>query len=118
MTETVLTDYDVPDDLISLVDEGFLKISTVDEDERTIYFTIPSKQVDFTRDHIMIYPLVWIHPDFNDQFCHFYIAEPGDLPNFFVERQYSDAAPEAVDGLDSVDELISWLDELKESNIA
>lgn len=118
MNNPVFADCKVPGEIVSLVDDGFLEVSSVDEDEKTVYFTIPSKRVEFTRDHIMIYSLVWIHPDFNSEYCHFYDETPGDLPNFFVERQYSDDAPEAVDGLSSIDELVSWLNELRESNVS
>ena len=31
--------------------------------------------------------LVWIHPEFNAQFCHYYDEKPGDLANFYLFKE-------------------------------
>jgi len=118
MPDDIATEYKLPAQLMAYVDDGFLELLSEKEDEKTLRFHIPSKLVEHTRDHIMAYSLVWIHPDFNAQFCHFYHDQPGDLPNFYVERQFSDDAPQSVNDLNSVDDLIDWLEALKHAEVA
>jgi hypothetical protein len=59
---------------------------------------------------VTAYSLVWIHPSFNREFCWFYDATPGDLPNFYLTRGVSDLGEEPID-IESIDELIYWLEE-------
>jgi hypothetical protein len=59
---------------------------------------------------VTAYSLVWIHPDFNREFCWYYDETPGDLPNFYLTRGFSDLGEESID-VESIDDLIYWLEE-------
>ena len=86
MAANIAEKYQIPAELMAFVEEGFLEVLSENEKEKTIEFHIPEKMTEFTRDHLMAYNLTWIHPDFNAEFCHFCIDEPGDLPNFYLYR--------------------------------
>lgn len=60
---------------------------------------------------------MWIHPDYNDQYCHYYLEAPGDISTFYVTRSYSDAAEEPIDGLETVDDLVNWPEALKHGDV-
>jgi len=116
--DDIANKYKLPLSLMAFVDDGFLEVLSEKEAEKTIEFRIPSKRVFHTRDHIMAYSVIWIHPDFNDQFCHFYEETPGDLPNFYVARTYSDDADDPVTDLETVDDLVDWLESLRQAEVA
>lgn len=113
-----LRKYDMPAQLKVFVEEGFLELLSEKDAEKTLEFHIPSKRLVHTRDHIQAYSVIWIHPKFNTKFCHYYIDHPGDLPNFYVVRSFSDDADERIPDLESVDDLIGWLNSLKNSEVA
>lgn len=118
MSQHDLNKYKLPDELMRFVDSGFLEVLKEHDSEKYVEFHIPSKVNEITRDHIMAYSVVWIHPDFNEEYCHFFTETPGDLPNFYVERNFSDDAWESINDLETVDDLVSWLEELRASNVA
>ena len=65
-------------------------------------------------DSFTSYTLVWIHPDHNAEFCHYYLEKPGDLPNFYVRIHSPDAPDKQVDDLNSVEDLLDWLEGVQE----
>ena len=111
-------DYAIPSELDALIDTGFLEVISEKPQEKTVEFHIPSKRWSNDKGSIASYSVVWIHPAHNAEFCHFFVETPGDLPNFYVSREFSDAAPESIDGLESVDDLVDWLTEFRETGIA
>jgi hypothetical protein len=68
------------------------------------------------RRRITAYRIVWIHPDYNAQSCHYYEDTPGDLPNFDVELQNSEGPSETIDALVSADDLSVWLGDLESAD--
>jgi len=106
--------YNIPPEIMDFVEGGFLEVVTEDEDRKTVEFHIPSKRSVDAQGRITAYSVTWIHPDHNAEFCHYYVDEPGDQPNFYVERQNSEAASEPVDDLDEVDDLVACLESMRE----
>lgn len=97
-------DYGLANELKRLVDEGALIPLTPKPEEKTLRFM-------FGRD----YTLIWIHPDHNAEFCHYYTETPGDLPNFYVFREYEDAGDEFLD-IDTLDDLLWWIEVRREED--
>ena len=83
----------------------------------TVEFHIPSRRSVDHRGRITAYRIVWIHPDYNAQFCHYYQETPGDLPNFFVEVENSEGPSETVDELETADDLAVWLEDLQSASV-
>jgi hypothetical protein len=63
------------------------------------------------------HPNVWIHPNQNAEFCHFFTDVPGDLSNFYVEVCTSDGPDELLDELQSDEDLECWLQEFQSMTI-
>ena len=104
--------YRLPPTLMAFIDDGFVELLSEDEPQKTVQFHMPSMRRTDDKGRIAAYSLTWIHPDFNKQFCHYYDEEPGDLPNFYVTKETTDSADEAVE-LEDVDDLIDWLGQMK-----
>jgi len=105
------SDFGVPDEFLAFLDRGLLTIVSEDLAERTVTFDVPMLQ---SVDHLKRttqYSVIWIHPDFNADFCHFYHDTPGDLPNFMVKQETEDVGDELID-LESLDDLLAWLEGL------
>jgi hypothetical protein len=111
-------DYEIPPELDAFIDSGFLQLLSEKPGEKTLEFHIPSKVWSDDKGNVSAYSIVWIHPAHNAQFCHLYQETPGDLPNFYVSREFDHAAPDSIDDLDSVDDLVDWLIELRDTGIA
>ena len=76
--------YKIPDKIMAFVTRGFLEVLSEKEDEWTVELDIPSMGTVTAPDSFTSYALIWIHPDHNAEFCHYYLEKPGDLPNFYV----------------------------------
>ena len=105
--------YKIPAEVMEFVHDGFLEIVSEDEATKTVEFHIPSKRQTDDDGRITTYSVVWTHPDFNAEFCHYYDEKPGDLPNFYVEKDTTDVGDEPVDEMESVENLAGWLAGLK-----
>jgi hypothetical protein len=101
--------YAMPQELLTFVESGFLEVVSEDEAKRTVEFHIPAKRSTDRQGRITSYSVVWIHPNYNADFCHFYNKTPGDLPNFYAEQDTTDVGSDQIDGLDTVDDLVEWL---------
>jgi hypothetical protein len=112
-TMALTDEYKVPHELSTFIDDGFLVPLTPTPEEKTIAFDIPSMGYQDEQDNDYSFTLVWIHPDFNKEFCHLYNEMPGDLPNFYVKKESRNTPEEYID-LDSLDDLIAWLEDKKE----
>ena len=110
----VAADYKLPPEIMAFVENGFLIKTSEEKAQKTIRFDIPSLGTATAADDFTSYTLVWIHPDHNAEFCHYYIETPGDLPNFYVEIHSPNAPDQQVDGLDSIDDLVDWLTTMRE----
>lgn len=106
--------YKIPPELDKFIDAGFLEFLSENEAERTIKFDIPAIAWTDDRDRDTTFTLVWIHPDFNEQFCHYYDEKPGDLANFYVFKETTDLGDDWLD-VAALDDLIVWLEERQES---
>jgi hypothetical protein len=104
--------YKIPAQVMEFVTDGFLEVVLEDEAKKTVEFHIPSKRRKDDEERITSYSVVWIHPDFNAEFCHYYDEKPGDLPNFYALEDTTDVGDEPIDGLDTVDDLVGWLERL------
>src|SRR5688572_15961324 len=100
-------DYRVPSELQHFVDSGFLEVLTEKPAEKAVEFHIPRLRYVNAQDRTTAFTLIWIHPEFNSQFCHFYDETPGDVANFYVIQQTEDGPEEHID-LETFDDLISW----------
>ena len=107
--------YNIPPEIMAFVKDGFLVFLAENEAEKTVEFHIPSKRRKDRAGRITSYSVIWIHPDFNAKFCHYYNEKPGDLPNFYAETDTTDVGSDPVDGLESVDDLVAWLEGLRDS---
>ena len=114
MTDLATT-YDIPDEIMEFVRSGFLEVAEETPDRATVEFRIPSLGSADSSDKYTLYNLVWIRPDRNADFCHFYDEKPGDLPNFFVRIDTEHSRDEQVEGLETVDDLVDWLSEKQEA---
>ena len=113
MTDLATT-YDIPAEVVEFVHSGFLEVAEESPDRATVEFRIPSLGNADASDRYTLYNLVWIRPDRNAEFCHFYDEKPGDLPNFFVCIDTDHSRDEQVEGLETVDDLVDWLSEKQE----
>ena len=105
----IVQQYGIPQELMAFIDSGFLQVVAERDEEKTIEFHAPSLRRRDRQRRITTFSLVWIHPNFNGQFCHYYDEKPGDQPNFYVSQDTSDLGDEQLD-LNSLDELVDWLD--------
>jgi hypothetical protein len=112
-TMALTDEYKLPQELSAFIDDGFLVPLTPTPEEKTIAFDIPSMGYKDERDNDYSFTLIWIHPDFNKDFCHLYHEVPGDLPNFYVLKESRNTPEEHID-LDSLDDLLAWLEDRKE----
>lgn len=110
--------YNIPDEIMAFVRGGFVEVAEETPDRATVEFRIPSLGSADSSDRYTLYNLVWIHPDFNAEFCHYYDEKPGDLPNFYVEEDTTDVGSDQIDGIDTVDDLVGWLDGMRETELA
>lgn len=109
-------DYAIPPDLDALIDAGFLKLVRERAAEKTVEFHIPSRRGRDDGGMMSAYSVVWIHPDHNVEFCHFFEETPGDLPNFYAQKEFSNAAVQSIDDLKTADDLVDWLARLKQAD--
>jgi len=105
-TTNLQSDYAIPPELAAFIDDGFLvptfetagdcpdfsmpgvKNGTVPLSEtvskhranKTLTLAIPSLDYEDEDGTEFSLTLTWIHPDFNEEFCHFYDDTPEDLP--------------------------------------
>jgi hypothetical protein len=110
------TNYGIPAELMAFVADGFLEVLSENEAEKTIEFHLPSKRRTDVEGRITTYSLTWIHPDFNDRFCHYYFEHPGDSPNFYVTEDTTDVGDEQLD-LETVDDLVAWLESFRSADV-
>ena len=110
--------YAVPADIDQFLDQGFLNVLTERPNEKTVEFHIPSRLSVDRHGRIAAYRIVWIHPYYNADFCHFYDEVRGDLPNFYVEVRLSDGPSAIVDDLSTDDDLAAWLEECRSTHVA
>jgi hypothetical protein len=64
--------YGLPGEIVEFLNSGFLQVLSERLTEKTVEFHIPSKRIAYSLHYIAAYSVVWIHPDFNVRFCHFY----------------------------------------------
>jgi hypothetical protein len=114
MAEGLMTKYGIPLEIMAFIDSGFLELLAETEEEKTVSFHVPARRTVDGEGRITTYSIIWIHPDHNEQFCHFYLEKPGDLVNFYVFQGTTDVGDEQID-LNSVDELVAWLEHLQRS---
>ena len=104
MTE-IAAKYKIPAEVMAFVRNSFLEVVSENEAEKTVEFHVPSKRHEDDEGR----SVVWIHPDFTAEFCHYYDEKPGDLPNFYVEKDTTDFGGELVEDVDTVEDLVRWL---------
>ena len=83
------SEYAIPSDLDTDIDDGFLELIAEKPDEKTVEFHIPSQRWSDDKGSIASYSVIWINPPHNAEFCHFFVETRGDLPNFYVSREFS-----------------------------
>lgn len=110
----IASEYGIPENVMRFVRDGFLEVLSENPDEKTVEFHIPAARRTDTEGRITTCSVVWIHPAFNAQFCHYYEQTPGDLPNFYVREDTTDVGDEDLE-IHSVDELEAWLENVHES---
>ena len=115
MIAELASEFGIPPEVMDFVDSGFLEIVSNDINTKTVEFHIPSLRFVDPDDHITTYSVTWIHPLFNEKFCHYYDSRPGDLPNFWVTKDTTDVGDEQIDALEIVDDLVAWLSQIQES---
>jgi len=108
--------YKIPPELDKFIDAGFLEFLSENESEKTIRFDIPLIAWTDDSDRDTTFSLVWIHPDFNEQFCHFYASKPGDLANFYVFKETRELGDDWLD-VGTLDDLLAWLEERQENTL-
>src|ERR1051326_4711372 len=96
------TENGIPAELASFVSDGFIVPVSFTPDEKTVTFDIPSLAYEDEKDNDFDFSLIWIHPEFNQKFCHFYDETPGDLPNFYLMKETRNARDEQIE-IDSLD---------------
>lgn len=109
-TETLATKYGISPELQTFIDDGFLELLSENDAEKTVELNIPSMQYKDGQGRITDFSVVWIHPDHNAEFCHYYDETPGDLANFYVRQETTDLGDEILD-INSLDDLVCWLEE-------
>lgn len=110
MTSTLYENYRIPPDLKHYINCGVLEMLSVHDDEKYLEFHVPSRQIVGNKDEITAFSLIWIHPDFNKKYCHYYLETPGDLPNFYLQESRSNGRETQISGIESIDDLIEWLE--------
>jgi hypothetical protein len=110
--ESIQQRFGIPPSVAAFIENGFLEVVSEESDRKTVAFHIPALRRTDEEGRIRTYSLVWIHPDFNAQFCHYYESVPGDVANFYLEEEETDVGGEGLD-LASVDELTAWLEKMK-----
>jgi hypothetical protein len=113
MTTNLAQKYQIPAEVMVFVDDGFLEVAEETPDRATVEFRMPSLGSADSADRYTLYNLVWIHPARNAEFCHYYDEKPGDLPNFFVRIDTERSRDEQVENLETVDDLVDWLNEMQ-----
>lgn len=118
MKMTQLTEaYKLPPELVTLVESGFLELLSEDAENKTVEFYIPSRRASDNHGRIAsVFNLIWIHPDHNAEFCHYYDTTPGDLASFYVSRSTPDHGDRVVPDLNTLDDLIAWLEDLRDGS--
>lgn len=109
--------YRLPPELTRFIDEGFLAPLSDNWEEKSIEFHIPSKTVTDSHGRTTSFSVVWIHPDFNREFCHYFDKQPGDLPNFYVIKDTTDLCHEPIDQINTFDDLVGWLESMKSADV-
>ena len=103
--------YNIPAEIMEFVEAGLLQMAEENDEKATIEFDIPSLGYAELDGRYKFYRLIWINPEQNAEFCHFYTETPGDLPHFYVGIETDHSRDEQVEGLESLDNLIDWLKE-------
>lgn len=96
--------YGVPAEVMAFVDAGFLQLLSEKEEEKTVEFHIPALLYEDEEGRATSFTLIWIHPDFNAQFCHYCHENPGDLANFYVMKDTDELGDEWLD-METLDDL-------------
>ena len=109
--------YSIPPGVAEFIENGFLEVVSEDPDRKTVEFHIPALRRVDEAGEIRTFCLVWIHPDFNAQFCHYYEMVPGDAANFYVTEGDTNVEAEDLD-LNSVDQLTAWLERMKAASVS
>ena len=112
-TSDLIEKYQIPSELVPFIDDGFLVTVTHDWTEKYIEFCLPSKTVIDTKRRVTSYSVYWIHPDFNEECCHYFEREPGDLPHFYAVKDTTDLGSDPIDGIETVDDLADWLQSMR-----
>lgn len=113
--DDIHSNFAIPRQLAPFIDNGFLEVLSQDKSRRTIEFHMPSKRFVDAGGRMTTYSLIWIHPEYNAEFCHYHDRAPGDVPNFWITEDVEEVGNEQVDGLQSVDDLVVWLTECSAS---
>lgn len=113
-TQELVERYAIDPELVPFIEDGTLVLAVEEPEKHTVQFDIPAYAVtDRRHDHDTHYTLVWIHPEHNAEHCWYYDETPGDLPNFFVEKE-SDNGNESEDAdLDTIDDLVAYLEDAR-----
>lgn len=117
MNPDLAAEYRIPPELAAFIESGFLEFLSETPEEKTVKYHIPSRRVEDIKGRITSYCLIWIHPDFNAEYCHYYLDQPGDLPNFFVEANNSELGSETIPDIDTIDDLVDWLDAFQNADV-
>jgi len=103
--------YGVPPEVMQFVDDGSLELLREDESKKTITFHMPSLRYTNEKRRTTTFTLTWIHPGFNEQFCHYYNEQPGDAENFYIRCDTDDVGDELLDVGESLEDLEYWVAE-------
>jgi hypothetical protein len=106
--QNIALKYTIPPELFRFITGGLLKLLSEDEAEKTVKFDIPTLAWTDDEDRHVTFTLVWIHPDFNEEFCHYFDQRPGDLPNFYLFKETSGLGDDWLE-IDTLDDLVVWL---------
>lgn len=109
--------YNIPQEIIEFIEIGFLDILSASWPEKTIEMHLPLKKTINSQGKVTSYVVTWIHPEFNKTLCHYYTNEPGDEPNFYVTEETTDSGGKTIDDLETIDDLVDWLESMKSADI-
>ena len=112
-TSDLIEKYQIPSELVPFIDDGFLVVVIHDWAEKYVEFCLPSKTIIDTNRRVTSYSVYWIHPDFNEECCHYFEREPGDLPHFYAIKDTTDLGSDPIDGIETVDDLADWLQSMR-----